>query len=102
MPELDHHLFYLRGVTSCTDTEPLSREEYEAQNCPRVELTSQHLTWNPSSPVYEDQENKMLDDSGHIAARNTASRGPVMVINTITTSSCANAAAVMADGSCGI
>ena len=89
--------FYLRGVTSYLDTKPLSLEEYEAHNCPRVELTSQHLTWDPSSPVYEDQENQMLDGNGHITARNTAARGPLMVINTVTTSSCASAADVMAD-----
>ena len=47
--------FYLRGVTSYFDTEPLTREEYEAHEHPRIELTNQHLTWAPSAPTYEDQ-----------------------------------------------
>jgi len=89
--------FYLRGVTSYLNTEPLSREEYEAHDFPRVELTSQHLKWDPSSTVYEDQENEMLDGQGHITARNTTARGPFMVINTVTTTSCADAADVMVD-----
>ena len=37
--------FFLRGVTSYLNVEPLSLEEYENHECPRVELTDQHLTW---------------------------------------------------------
>ena len=39
----------------------------------------------------------MLDGNGHITARNTAARGPLMVINIVTTASCTDAADVMAD-----
>ena len=41
--------FFLRGVTSFLNVEPLSLDEFEANECPRVELTDQHLTW-PAAP----------------------------------------------------
>ena len=54
-----------RGVTSFLNVEPLSLNEFEAHECPRVELTDQHLTWQPHSSVFEDQENAMVDHTGH-------------------------------------
>ena len=52
--------FFLKGVTSHLNVSPLSLEEYEHHGCPRIELTSHHLTWDPGTDVYEDQENAML------------------------------------------
>ena len=49
----------------------------------RIELTSRDLTWDPSSSVYEDQENKMLNYKGEIIRPNTTARGPLMSINSI-------------------
>ena len=47
---------FLRGVTSHLNVEPLTCDEFEMHNCPRITLTSRDLTWDPSSTVYEDQE----------------------------------------------
>ena len=52
---------FLRGVTSVLETCPVTLEEFENHVCPRVELTAADLTWDPSSTVYEDQENYNLD-----------------------------------------
>ena len=48
---------FLRGVVSFLNVESLSLDEFEAHEYPRVELTDQHLTWQPDSSVFEDQEN---------------------------------------------
>ena len=37
--------FFLRGVTSFLNVKPLSLDEFEAHEFPRVELTDQHLNW---------------------------------------------------------
>lgn len=93
--------FYLRGATSYFDTEPLSREEFERHDYIRVEMMSQHMTWDPSSPIYEDQENAMVSGEVDLAARNSTARGPLTVINSITTSSSIGAVDVIADDNFG-
>ena len=56
--------FFLKGVTSFMTVKVLSREEFEMHACSRIELTSQHLMWDHSSTVYDDQENATLDYRG--------------------------------------
>ena len=92
---------YLRGVTSYLYTESLTQEEFEAHDYPRVELTSQHLTWDPSSTIFEDKENQMPTSKANVPARTSPARGPLIVINSITTSSTYDAADVMADDNFG-
>ena len=58
--------FFLKGVTSHLNVSPLSLEEYEHHGCPRIELTSRDLTWDPSTDVYEDQKNAMIDHNDNI------------------------------------
>ena len=82
--------FLLSGVTSYLPVSDLSATEWDAHECPRVHLTSLDLTWEPSSSVYEDQENAMVDPTGNIIHRDAA-RGPLTVINQITTSTCTDA-----------
>ena len=88
----------MRGVTSYLNVEPLSLEEYENHECPRVELTGQHLTWQPHSSVFEDQESAMLDHQGHVVQPRSKQRRPLMVINSVTASTCADDAADLMEG----
>ena len=44
--------FFLRGVTSCLNFEPLTRREWDAHTCPRVSLTDLDLTWDPNADIY--------------------------------------------------
>ncbi len=43
-------------------------------------MTSETLTWDPTTNLYEKQENVMMDYSGNIV-RNAAMRGPNLILN---------------------
>ena len=58
--------FFLCGVISHLNVEPITRQEYEAHTYPRIELTDKDLTWDPTTAVYADQENSMFDPQGDI------------------------------------
>ena len=60
-------------------------------------LTNQHLTWNPHAPAYGDQENAMVDHRGKVVCSDSAARGPLMVINQVTASTCIDASDLTAD-----
>ena len=85
--------FFLCGVTSLINVEPISRNEWDDHAYPRVTLTDLDLSWDPSSKVYKDQENAMTDPRGRPIERDTA-RGPLMVINSVCTSTYNDAADV--------
>ena len=87
--------FFLKGTTSHLNISPLSLKEYEHHDCPRIELTSHHLTWDPGTDVYEDQENAMLSYMGSIIRPGTVERTSLMVINSVTMSNCADAVDVL-------
>ena len=87
--------FFLKGVTSHLNVSPLSLEEYEHHGCPRVELTSHHLKWDPGTDVYEDQENAMLSYKGDIVCPGTVKRTHLTSINSVTNSTCADAVDVL-------
>ena len=53
--------FFLNGVTSHLNVDNLSHDDFEAHDCPRLTLTHHDLTWDPSTTIYEDQENAMLN-----------------------------------------
>ena len=80
--------FFLKGVTSYMTVEALSREEWEMHACPRIELTSEHLTWDPTDTVFEDQENATLDYQGDIVRPGIKERIPLMTTNYVVTSTC--------------
>ena len=44
--------FFLRGVTSLLETEPVVLEELDRHECLRIELTAADLDWDPSSTVF--------------------------------------------------
>ena len=76
---------YLRGVTSLCHVDSIPKKEFDHHEFPRVELTNQHLTWDPSNSVFADQENDMLDHKGEIVRPN-GERHPLRVINSVCTS----------------
>ena len=89
--------FFLRGITSHFNVESISKQEFERHLCPRIVLASRDLTWDPSSTVYEDQENQMIDYKGDIIRPNTLARGPLMNINSLCVSNNTDAADVSTD-----
>ena len=46
--------FFINGVTSHLNVNTLTRDDFEAHDCPRLTLTRRDLTWDPSTTIYED------------------------------------------------
>ena len=63
-----------------------TKEEWESRRHPRIDLTSDNLTWDPSCSRYEDQEEALLDHRGEFNPPeiDTSMRGPKLVINSLT------------------
>ncbi len=59
-------------------------DEFNSQDYPRLHLTSETLTWDPTMDLYEQQENAIMDYSGNIV-RDAAMRGhvPTLMVNEI-------------------
>jgi hypothetical protein len=72
----------LRGVTSLLYVRNVTAEDFYNTDTPRIDLTLETLTWDPTTNLYEEQEEGMLDYSGNIA-RDAAVRGPNLVINVL-------------------
>ena len=93
--------FQLKGVVSSLPVHSITRDEWRANNYPRITLTSKTLTWDPSTTIYEDQENAMRTYDGDIH-RDTSTRGPLMVINSLSCNSLScDAADITADDNFG-
>ncbi len=56
--------------------------DFYNDDIPRIGLTSATLTWDPSTTLYEEQENGMIDYSSAIVG-DAAVRGPDLVINAL-------------------
>jgi hypothetical protein len=56
----------LRGVMSLLNVKPMTINEFNSQDYSRLHLTSETLTWDPMTNLYEQQENAMTDYSGNI------------------------------------
>ena len=89
--------FVLKGATSYLPVRSLSEDEWNSHTCPRVTLTNQHLHWDPNAPAYEDQENATTDYRVKVVHSASTARGPLMVINQVTASTCDDAADLTAD-----
>jgi hypothetical protein len=87
--------FFLKGVTSHLNVSTLSIKEYEHHGCQRIELTSHHLTWDPGTDVYEDQANTILNYKGGIVRPGVAEKTTLMVVNSVTMSTYADAVDVL-------
>ncbi len=71
----------LRGVTLVLIVRSMTINEFNSHDHLRLHyLTSETLTWDPTTDLYEKQENAMMDYSGNIV-RDAAMRGPNLIIN---------------------
>ncbi len=72
----------LRGAMSLLNVRPVTINEFNSQECPRLHLTSETLTWDPTTTVYEEQETAMTNYSGKIV-HDAVVRGPppTLIIN---------------------
>jgi hypothetical protein len=79
-----HRTPYLRGVTLLLNVRTVNIDEFNSQDYPRLHLTSETLTWDPTTNLYEQQENAITDYSGNIIP-NAAVRGqvPTLIVNEI-------------------
>ena len=71
----------LRGVTSLLHVRKPTRAEWESDQFPRYHLTSESLTWDPTTTLYEDQEAAMVDYHGTIVHANDFPARGRLVIN---------------------
>ncbi len=72
----------LRGVTLLLNVRTVTINEFNSHDYPRLHLTSETLTWDPTTNLYEQQENAMMDYSGNIVC-DAAVRGqvPTLIVN---------------------
>ncbi len=72
----------LRGVTLLLNVRTVTINEFNSQDYPRLHLTSETLTWDPTTTLYEQQKNAMINYSGNIVC-DAAVRGqvPTIIVN---------------------
>jgi hypothetical protein len=70
----------LRGVMLLLNVRSVTMDEFNSHDYLRLHLTSETLTWDPTTDLYEKQENAMVDYSGNIV-RDAAVRGPKLILN---------------------
>jgi hypothetical protein len=70
----------LRGVTLVLNVRSTTIDEFNSHDHLRLNLTSETLTWDPMTDLYEKQENAMMDYSSNIV-RDAAVRGPNLILN---------------------
>jgi hypothetical protein len=70
----------LRGVTLLLNVRSVTIDEFNSHDYLRLHLTSETLTWDPTTDLYEKQENAMMDYSGNIVC-DAAVRGPKLILN---------------------
>jgi hypothetical protein len=70
----------LRGVMSLLNVRSVTIDEFNSHDYLRLHLTSETLTWDPTTDLYEQQEHAMMDYSGN-NVRDAAVRGPKLILN---------------------
>jgi hypothetical protein len=70
----------LRGVTSVLNVRSMTINEFNSHDHFRLHLTSETLTWDPTTDLYEQQGHAMMDYSGNII-HDAAVRGPQLILN---------------------
>ncbi len=70
----------LRGGTSLLNVRTVTIDEFNSHDHLRLHLTSETLTWYPTTDLYEQQEHAMMDYSGNIVC-DAAMRGPKLILN---------------------
>ena len=66
-------------MTTYFDVYSPSVTEYENEDIPKINLTSEEPPWDPSTKEYSEQEIQMLDHIGQISISAIVARGPVCV-----------------------
>ncbi len=56
----------LQGVTSLLNVWGIALDEWNSDAFKRLHLTSETLTWDPATSLYEEQEVAMIDYSGRV------------------------------------
>ncbi len=69
----------LRGATLVLNVRSTTINENSHDHL-RLHLTSETLTWDPTTDLYEQQEHAMMDYSGNIV-HDAAVRGPQLILN---------------------
>jgi hypothetical protein len=70
----------LKGVTLVLNVRSTTIDEFNSHDHLRLHLTSETLTWDPMTDLYEKQENAMMDYSGNIV-HDASVRGPNLILN---------------------
>ncbi len=72
----------LRGVMLQLNVRTVTIDEFNSRDYPRLHLTSETLTWDCMTNLYEQQENAMMDYSSNIIC-DAAMRGqvPTLIVN---------------------
>jgi hypothetical protein len=72
----------LRGVTLLLNVRTVTIDKHNSQEYPWLHLTSETLTWDPTTNLYEQQENAMMNYSSNIVS-DAAMRGqvPPLIVN---------------------
>ncbi len=73
-------LLNLRGVTLLLNVRSVTINEFNSHDYLQLHLTSETLTWDPTTDLYEQQEHAMMDYSDNIV-RDAAVRGPKLILN---------------------
>jgi len=69
----------LQGMTLLINVQAPTLDEWNSDAFMRLSLTSESLTWDPTSTIYSDQEAAMTDYSGNVV-RCAAVRGHVGIL----------------------
>ena len=72
----------IRGVTSFLNVRNVPSEEFYKNETDCIHLTSETLTWDPHTTIYEESEAAMINYSGDLA-RDVTERGPSLIINAL-------------------
>jgi hypothetical protein len=70
----------LRGVILLLNVRSVTINEFNSHDYLRLHLTSETLTWDPTTDPYEQQEHAMMDYSGNIL-RDAAVKGPKLILD---------------------
>ena len=84
------------GVASCLPVFEVLMEEWESDIYPRLELTSEHLEWDPTSTIFQEQEESMTKWDG-TTHDNLSARRPSLMISSVSHSTTECAANIVDD-----
>jgi hypothetical protein len=76
-------LLALQGVTSLLNLRGITLDKWNSDAFKRLHLTSETLTWDPTTTLYEEQEAAVINYSGHVVTTTQPLMGHInhLVIN---------------------